>query len=118
MAKDTYKKRMKGNWRQGKGCKGDDEERMYAKQEIREALKEMDENYQATYRKSKRRRNEKARLEHSMEWYRKVIADEERRRREHPEWGSSYFGNYARDALRKAEKEWEEKFGELSRSRT
>lgn len=114
MGKDTYKKRMKGNWNQGKGCKGDDEERMYAKEEIRQALKEMDDDYQATYKKSKRKRNEKARLEHSIAWYEKVVAEDERRQRENPDRGSwrCSFISYARDALRKAKKEYAEKFGE------
>lgn len=107
MAKDSYKKRMKGNWTQGKGCKGDGEERMYAREEIRQFLKEMDEDYQAPYKKSKRRRNEKARLLHRIHWCEQALS-----RYKDRGYGDS-FASWIRDDLRKAKKQYEEKFGVL-----
>ena len=61
MAKDTYKKRMKGHWQQGKGCKGDSEERQYAKREIAQALAADEEGYLERHHKGARTKNERAR---------------------------------------------------------
>lgn len=105
MAKDTYKKRAKGNWMSGKGYKGDNEERQYAKTEVGEMLKEMDEDYSAPYKKGKRRRNERARLEHSIKWYEQSLA-----KYENMGWKGSMV-NYMRDGLREARKEYREKYG-------
>lgn len=104
MAKDSYKKRMKGNWNQGKACKGDGSERAYAKAEIREFIKEMDEDYQAPYKKSKRRRNDKARLEHRIKWCEEALA----RRPSECDW----FSNWIRCDLAKAKKQYQEKYGD------
>lgn len=102
MAKDSYKKRLKGNWNQGKGYKGDSEERMYAKAEIRQFIKEMDEDYLQPYKKSKRVRNEKARLEHRIKWCKDALA-----RPRH----NDCFANWIRSDLAKAEKEYKLKYG-------
>ena len=91
-----YTKRMKGNWNQGKRCKGDAEERQYAKAEIKQELEANDENYLVKH-KGKKKKNEKARLEHWIDWYEKTIQEYERRGTGH---GS--HPNYLRDSLRKA----------------
>lgn len=103
-----YKKRMKGNWNQGKGCKGDSEEREYAKEEIRQAVKEMDEDYVSTYKKSKRVRNEKARLEHRIKW---CLARIEFWRKHTGK--SDWISNWIRDTLRESREKYEKLFGEL-----
>jgi hypothetical protein len=105
MAKDSYKKRMKGNWNQGKSCKGDGEERKYAVQEITQFLKEMDEDYQLPYKKAKRNRNDKARLEHRIAWYEQAL-------QKYKEGHDTSFTHWIRHSLMKAKKEYEEKFGE------
>src|SRR5271165_673502 len=74
MAKDTYKKRLKAGWNQGKRCKGDGEERQYVKKEISTAVKEYDEDYVSPYKKGKRKRNRKLQLEHRIAWYEEVLA--------------------------------------------
>jgi len=73
MAKNLYKKRLKGHYTQGKEYKGDSFERAYAKKEIVESVKEMNENYKHPYKKSKRNRNIKAKLKYKIEYYEKVI---------------------------------------------
>lgn len=104
MAKDTYNKRMKGSWNQGKACKGDGAERAYARTEIKQFVKEMDEDYQAPYKKSKRRRNEKARLEHRIAWCQQALA----KRPKEDDW----FSNWIRSDLNKALKTYKEKYGD------
>lgn len=110
MGSDTgYKKRAKGHWQCGKGCKGDSEERQYAKREIAQALKEAEEGYLERYHKGARTKNERARLEYRIEWYTQALERDERR----GGWASS-FANYLRDGLRKAKKELRDKFGEAT----
>ncbi len=104
MAKDSYKKRMKGDWNQGKACKGDGEERMYAKEEIKEFLKEMDEDYQAPYKKSKRKRNDKARLEHRIAWCEQALT----RRKG---MGNDSFSHWIQSDLDKAKELYNKKYG-------
>jgi hypothetical protein len=118
MAKDTYKKRMKGNWQQGKGYKGDSEERMYARKEIEQAIQAEEDDYLEKYHKGARTRNEKARLEHQIAWYTQVLAETDRRMAAEgkvPNWESS-FASYFRDSLKKAKKKYEEMFGELPKT--
>lgn len=105
MAKDTYKKRAKGNWNQGKGCKGDAEERQYAKTEIEKAVAH-DVEDQPTRHKGKRKRNKKASLEYTIAWYTQKIAEWERLDRK----GS--IVNMFRDSLKEATKEYKEKYEE------
>jgi hypothetical protein len=105
MAKDTYKKRAKGSWHQGKGCKGDAEERQYAKKEVEESIQH-DVLERPMRHKGKRKRNKKASLEYTIEWYTQKIAEHEQMGR-----GIEYTG-YLRDGLRRAKREWEEKYGE------
>ena len=104
MAKDSYKKRLKGGWNQGKGCKGDGEERLYAKAEIRQFVKEMDEDYLQPYKKSKRARNDKARLEHKIAWCEQALS----RRPDRGDW----FYNWIKSDLEKARKQYKLKFGD------
>jgi hypothetical protein len=104
MAANTYKKRMKGNWNQGKGCKGDSEERQYSKIEIEESIK-TDVEGQPVRHKGKRKRNKKASLEHTILWYTQRIEEYER------QGNNSSFSNYLRDGLKKAKEEYEEKYG-------
>ena len=99
---NAYKKRARGSWRQGKGYKGDSSERMYAKEEVRHLLEEMDEGYIAPYKKSERKRNMRARLEHRIKWCEGIIADY--KRNGHSDWISSWV----RDHLARSKKELEE----------
>jgi hypothetical protein len=105
MAKDSYKKRMKGSWNQGKEHKGDRCERAYAKTEIRELIKEMDDDYQTKYKKAKRNRNEKARLEHKIKWCEETLAKKN---------GSecSYLSNWVKSELEKAKQKYAVKYGD------
>lgn len=105
MSKDTYKKRLKGNWRQGKGYKGDAEERQYSKTEIEAAIKHEVEGQPTKY-KGKRKRNKKMALEHQIEWYQQKITEFER---------NGYKGScidYFRNALREAKKKYKEEYGD------
>lgn len=104
MANDTYKKRAKSNWRQGKGYKGDSEEREYAKKEIEETIQHDVLERPLRY-KGKRKRNKKASLEHRISWCQQKIEELERQGYK----GSSV--DYLRDLLRKARKEYK-KYGE------
>lgn len=70
----AYRKRLKANWNVGKGAKGDGEERQYAKKEIQNMLAEAEDNFFHKYRKEKRTRNERARLEYQIKWYEEFIA--------------------------------------------
>ena len=106
MAKDTYKKRMKGHWQQGKGCKGDSEERQYAKREIAMALAADEEGYLERYHKGARTKNERARLEYRINWYQQTLDSYKQRG-----WGSS-FAHYLQDGLRRARKELRDKYGD------
>ena len=96
---------MRGNWSEGKRYKGDGEERAYAKAEIAQFLREMDENYQTTYKKSKRSRNEKARLLHRIEWCRAALA-----RHKDASGSSGWFVKWIRADLEQALKKYQEKF--------
>jgi hypothetical protein len=95
-----HTKRSKGNWTQGKGCKGDGEERQFSKLEIQQQLAEDEAGYQVRHQ-GKRKRNEKARLEYRIEWY--------ATRARHELYGESYT-SYLQSELRKAQKEYDEKF--------
>jgi phage terminase Nu1 subunit (DNA packaging protein) len=105
MASDTYKKRAKGNWCQGKGYKGDSEERQFSKTEIKEQIKYDLEGLPVRHKK-KRKRNKKASLEHQIEWYAQRVAQ-----RESSGHSSDSFTNYLRDGLKKVKDEYNEKYG-------
>lgn len=70
----AHSKRAKGNWRQGKGYKGDSEERQFSKREIAQQLAEDEEAYLDRYHKGARSKNMKARLEYRIRWYEEVLA--------------------------------------------
>lgn len=106
MSRNTYKKRAKGSWCQGKGYKGDSEERQYAKIEIEESIK-YDQEDNLVKHKKKRKRNDKAALEHRIEWYKQLISQYKLR-----EGNSDSFINCLTDGLKQAEKEYEEKYKE------
>jgi hypothetical protein len=108
MAANTYKKRMKGNWNQGKACKGDGEERQAAKKEIKELIAECDADYKTRYQKSKRSRNEKVRLQHWIAWYTQRVEDSKRSGRR------DIISTWMREGLAKAEK----KLAELLKKET
>ena len=103
MAKDTYNKRMKGHWTQGKSCKGDGEERQYSKLEIKQALKEAEDDYLIKH-KGKRKKNHKASLEYRIAWYKAAL--EERKKIDRDE-----FSDWLWDGLKRAETEYAKKFG-------
>lgn len=93
-----YNKRMKGCWRQGKGCKGDSEERQYSKLEIKQQLAEDEENYLHKYHKGARTKNMRARLEYRIRWYEELNA-------RYKDNATSVFGHWFMDGLRKAKEE-------------
>jgi hypothetical protein len=95
-----HTKRSKGNWTQGKSCKGDSYERQFSKTEIQAQLDQDHETYLSRH-KGKRKRNDKARLEYRMKWLACRVVDEV--------FGESYTA-YLRSELRKAQKEYDEKF--------
>ena len=105
MAKDSYKKRMKGGWNQGKACKGNGSERAYAKAEIRQFIKEMDEGYKDPYRKSQRKKNEKARLEYRISYFENAAARYNK---------TGYVSSWVTTELAKAKKLYAEKFGDIA----
>jgi uncharacterized protein YxeA len=77
MPQNTYKKRLRSGWRQGKLYKSDSEERQFSKREIVRDIEEDRENY--LYRhKGRRKRNVKASWEYRIDWYQKKIAEYER----------------------------------------
>ena len=96
----AYKKRAKGGWRQGKGCKGDGEERQYSKVEIKQQLAEAEENYIHRYHKGARKKNMRQRLEYRVKWYEEILA----RYKNSPSIMDTWF----RRDLEKAKKELEE----------
>lgn len=102
----AYKKRAKASWNQGKGAKGDSEERQYSRREVREQLAQAEETYLHHHHKGARTRNEKARLEYRVSWY------EQRLERWAKLGTSDSMLSYFRSELRRAQKELAEKFPE------
>lgn len=97
----AYKKRAKGSWTVGKGCKADSSslERRYSKREIQEQLDHDEEAYLERYHKGARTKNVKARLEYRIRWYEQYVADWEKR------GTSSSMMNYFRSSLERAKKD-------------
>jgi len=95
----AYKKRAKGGWNQGKACKGDSEERMYSKAEIKQQLAEAEETYLDKH-KGKRKPNMKARLEYRVKWYEEILEEYSGQKSVMGNW----MGNWMRDGLEKAQK--------------
>lgn len=83
-----YKKRLQAGWNVGKGAKGDGEERRYAREEVAQALREMHADYLDRHR-SAPTPNRRARLEHSIAWYERVIAEYDRAGRTYGYWHSA-----------------------------
>src|ERR1700692_3129201 len=96
---NSYKKRAKGSWNQGKGYKGDSEERQFSKQEIAQQLAEDEADYLDKY-KGKRKRNDRARLEYRVKWYEDAIASYSKT--------NSSLSNWFRSSLKEAKKDLEE----------
>lgn len=94
----AYKKRAKGGWRQGKGYKGDGEERQYSKTEIRQQLAEAEENYLEKYHKGARTKNMRARLEYRISWYEELNA-------KYKGSATSVFGHWFMEGLKKAKEQ-------------
>ena len=69
----SYKKREKGNYNQGKGCKGSRKakEREHAKKEAGQQVDEQDDSFR--YKQYKRTRNKKLSLEYRLKWYEEAI---------------------------------------------
>lgn len=88
-----FKKRLKGNWTQGKRYKGDGFERQFSKREIKQLLAEEEEGYLDRHHKGARSRNEKARLEYRVDWYERSLAQD----RHGDQWA-----NYMRSGLKEA----------------
>ena len=91
---NDYKKRAKGSWNVGKGCKDDSSERVYAKNEIKQELKA--EETGLTRHKAKRKRNVKASLEFQILWYTQKLEEIERGKNK-----NTSTANYFRSALKK-----------------
>lgn len=100
-----YIKRLKGNWRQGKDYKGDAEERRYAKEEIKQALAEADEDFKYRYQGNnvtnlkKLAKMKLARLEYRVRYYEQQLLSKT--------WLGTNFANYLRAELKKAKKQLE-----------
>lgn len=103
---NPYKKRAKGSWRQGKGYKGDSEERMYAKKEIVEETKANNDDYLVKH-KGKRKKNLKAKLEYCISWYEQKIEECRRDNRD---------CDYLRDGLKESKKEYKEKYSDKEKN--
>ena len=104
----NYKKRGRAGWVGKKEAKGKiHRERNYEKQEIRQALQEIEEGDDYRYlHKAKRVKNEKARLENTIRWYERTIEKYKQR-----EWG--IFGSgWLESGYRKALAKYKEKFGD------
>lgn len=97
-----YRKRAKGSWQQGKGCKGDGPERQFSKREIEQQLDEDEESYLDRYHKGARTKNMKARLEYRIRWYEQYVKGWEDR------GTSSSMMNYFHSSLTEAKKDLQE----------
>ena len=95
---NDYKKRAKGSWNVGKGCKDDSSERVYAKNEIKQELKA--EETGLTRHKAKRKKNQKAHLEYWIEWYTQKVEELDRGKNNNGTMGSRF-----RDSLKKKQEE-------------
>lgn len=94
----TYSKRQKAHYNTGKSCKGNRKakETVYSKAEIEEQLASLDPDFR--YHMSKRKRNTRASLEHTINWYTQKIAEYERNKFD------SSFTHYLRSGLKSAQK--------------
>jgi len=102
----SYKKRDKGQWNQGKACKGNRKakEKEHVKRDIQQQIDEQAKNYKYPY-KSKTTPDHKKRLAHRINWYEKVL-----KRMHHSDvhnWLTSSF----RATLRTLKKKWADKYG-------
>jgi len=95
---NDHKKRSKGDWRQGKGYKGDGEERQFSKNEVKQQLAEDEETYLDRH-KGKKKRNKLASLEYRVKWYEETIAKYEKDNK------NSMLCNWFRDSLEKTKKQ-------------
>lgn len=94
----SYSKRQKAHWNVGKGCKGmrKAKEKAYTEAEIEEQLATDDPSFR--YRSSRRKKNMKAHLEYTIEWYKQAITRYVNRN-DHDRYAS-----YLRHGLKLAEK--------------
>lgn len=65
----AYKKFMKASWNVGKHAKGDGEERLRGKREIKQEIVEAEAGFQHRYIKSRRNRNKRVSLESRIQQY-------------------------------------------------
>ena len=103
MPNNEYKKRSKGNWRQGKGYKGDGKERVYAREDIVEDLRATHEDHRTPHKNKKK--NLKARLEYWITWYTQKLEEKGQYK------SSDSFDSLLKEGLERAKKEYEEKYG-------
>lgn len=106
MSKDTYNKARKASWCQGKRYKGDSEERQRSKREVEEEFKQDNDNYLTKYRK-KKKPNLEAKLKYRIEWYTQKMTELANQGRTSYSWNG-----YLVDGLKRAQKEYKEKFGD------
>ena len=102
---NEYKKRAKGSWNVGKGCKDSSnvEERQFEQIEIKQALEQTDPSFRV--KKGKRKRNKRASLEHTLKWYEQQVMEQERDGK-HPRGHS--WTCMMRDGVERTKKELEE----------
>jgi hypothetical protein len=108
MAKNTYKKRAKASWNQGKGCKGDSQERNYTKKDISEELL-YDNEENLTPHKKKGKKNKKAQLEYWISWYTQQVEACQRDGKDNGNDNGMLW--WFMNGLEQCKKEYEEKFG-------
>lgn len=115
---EPYKKRAKNGWRCGKYAKRESnkEERTFAKEDIRQELKQHNEGEDFRYRyKTTITKNEKMRIEHRISWYERIIETYKRRDEQREAQGLDPYhcfrpGHWL-SSLNKLKKKYEEKYG-------
>lgn len=105
----TYKKRGQAGWTGRKEAKSKNYiERNFAKQDIKQALEEIEagEDYRYLH-KAKKANDPETRLKKNIAWYERVLADYKMRD------FVGFMGNgWLESGLKKAKAKWQEKFGD------
>ena len=106
----NWKKRGQAGWTGRKTAKeiSKGSERQYGKQEVRQQLQEDFEGDDFRYtHQGKKVKNEQSRLENTIVWYERVIADH--KMRNYVSWCGD---GWLESGLKKAKAKWQEKFGD------
>jgi len=106
----SWKKRGQAGWTGRKTAKNETKgrERQYGEQEVRQQLQEDFEGdeFRYTYQ-GKKVKNEQSRLENTIAWYERVLADYKMR-----DYTSCFGNGWLESGLKKAKTKWQEKFGD------